>query len=171
MDRLKKEVSQKGFEPLAMSLNEKAEHIDRAKWLGQAQWHQIQILAEYVEVYRLAAGKIIFKQGERDVFMGLVIEGCVNILKESADHLDKVITTLRSGKTIGEMALIDGEPRSATAITTDDTILMLLGQDAVQTLFDKYPKLWGILIQRIAKTISQRLRQTSGELVDYLDNA
>jgi CRP-like cAMP-binding protein len=170
MDQLQKKLLQKGFEPLEMSLDEKTEHIDRAKWLDKAEWRQIQILAEHVEAYRLGKGKIIFEEGEADVFMCLVVEGGVNILKESIDHLDKVIATFGSGKTIGEMALIDGEPRSASATTTDNTILMLLSEEALKILFNKFPKLWGLLIKRIAKLISQRLRQTSGELVDYLEN-
>jgi CRP-like cAMP-binding protein len=57
------------------------------------------------------------------------------------------------GKTFGEMSLIDGEPRSASAIALDDSKVLVLTE---------------MVLLKLAQLMSQRLRQTSDLLVDFL---
>ncbi len=67
------------------------------------------------------------------------------------------------------LALIDGEPRSATCVATEPSVLLALTQAGFQRLCEERPALALKLLTRIAKLMSRRLRQTSGRLVDYLD--
>ena len=78
-------------------------------------------MAGYARAYAVEKGATIFKEGSRGSFMCIVIDGCVDIFKESDAHQNKRITTIRPGKTMGEMSILDELPYSATAIATADT--------------------------------------------------
>ena len=75
-----------------------------------------------------------------------------------------------AGKTLGEMAVVDGEPRSATCVAKRECVLLLLTKDNFQCIVRQRPGLAVKLLVVIAKLLSQRLRQVSGVLVDYLDD-
>ena len=100
--------------------------------------------------------------------MCLIAEGAVDVVKRDSEGKNQVITSLGPGKTFGEMALIDGEPRSASVVAAQDTLLFALTQESFESLLEETPRLGAKLLMMITKGMSQRLRQTSGVLVDYL---
>ena len=79
------------------------------------------------------------------------------------------IASLAKGAVFGEMSLIDGSPRSASIIANEDAILLVLTKDKFFYLMDHAPRLGLKLVLKIAKSLSLRLRQTSGVLIDYLE--
>jgi len=81
----------------------------------------------------------------------------------------KHVTAIGVGKVIGEMSMIDGNPRSASAIAAADTILVTLSKESMDLLFKEKPYVGLKLLKKIAFSMSQRLRQTTGILVDYLE--
>ena len=66
------------------------------------------------------------------------------------------------------MSLIDGEPRSASVIAEEPSLLVVLTGEGLAALSSDVPRLAIKVLLKIAKLISQRLRQTSGALVDSL---
>ncbi|NGZ29054.1 MAG: cyclic nucleotide-binding domain-containing protein [Magnetococcales bacterium] len=156
------------FELVNISVQKRAELLDGTRWSNEFIWDDLQAFAQYIELFKIAKGTTIFAQGDRELFMGLILKGSVNILKEDSQHHNKVLTTIGKDKTLGEMALIDGQPRSASAITAEDTVMFVLTKDKFEIMADKHPKVWGTFLLKLCKLLSQRLRETSGELVDYL---
>ncbi|HOE16577.1 MAG TPA: hypothetical protein PLX02_03800 [Syntrophorhabdaceae bacterium] len=65
--------------------------------------------------------------------------------------------------------MIDGNPRSATAVASADTVLVALSKDDLNRLLKEKPYVGIKMLQKIAFSMSQRLRQTTGILVDYLE--
>ena len=114
-------------------------------------------------------GATIFKEGSRGSFMCIVIDGCVDVFKESDAHENKRITTIRPGKTMGEMSILDELPYSATAIATADTRVVVITKLNFDDLTEKFPALGLRVMRKIAKLLSLRLRQTTGILLDYLE--
>jgi len=83
---------------------------------------------------RLATGDVIFKDGDAPDKMYVVISGVVEI------HLrDTVIETVPQGGTFGEMALIDGSPRSATVIAKTDSEVAAIDKRTFVLLVDEMP--------------------------------
>jgi CRP-like cAMP-binding protein len=98
----------------------------------------------------------------------LVVEGRVSVMKEGARHAPKRIGTIGAGNTFGEMSLIDGEPRSASVVAEEPTILIVLTGEGFARLSLEVPRLAFKVLLKLSKLLSQRLRQTSGVLVDHL---
>ena len=138
--------------------------LESAHILRDLDREEIEVLASYAGAYEAKGGTRIFKEGERGSFMCIVVEGRVDIIKEGG----KKISTIRPGKTMGEMSVIDGFPYSATAVAVEETRLVFITRANFEKLSDEYPKVAIIFFQQIAKLMSLRLRQTTGILCDYL---
>ena len=77
---------------------------------------------------RLSAGTVIFRQGDPGDDMFVVTAGRVRLTIGSGGH-ETVIGTLEAGAFFGEMTLLGGVPRSATAVAATDTTLLRIGRD------------------------------------------
>lgn len=66
--------------------------------------------------YRAPSGTEIIRDGEMGDFMFLILDGSVEITKQDAHGQLQAISTAGPGKTLGEMSLIDGEPRFASCM-------------------------------------------------------
>ena len=115
-----------------------------------------------------APGATIFREGDPGTFLGLLAEGEVRIFKEANDQQARTVAVEHHSRAIGEMALIDGEPRSASCVAVKATRLLLLTREHFDRLARERPVLALKLALRIARLISRRLRMTSGRLVDFL---
>jgi CRP/FNR family transcriptional regulator, cyclic AMP receptor protein len=77
---------------------------------------------------RLPAGTIVFRQGDAGEDMFVVASGRVQLTMGTGGH-EKVIGVLEPGDFFGEMTLLSGAPRSATAVATADTTLVCVGRE------------------------------------------
>jgi CRP-like cAMP-binding protein len=93
-----------------------------------------------------------------------------NALERWGCHEARCIYVVGPGKAFGEMALVDGEPRSAELRAAKDSEFMLLSQDNFRTLCCSQPTIGLKMLMQISRSLSQRLRRVSGQLVDYLGN-
>jgi len=143
--------------------------IERAQMFSDFAHNETKALASYARAYGVKKGNTIFKEGEKGSFMCLLIEGRVDIYKETDTHEPKRITAIRPGKTMGEMALLDDLPHSATTIAAEDSKLVLITKHNFDRLNAENPVLANSILRKIAKLMSLRLRQTTGVLLDYLD--
>jgi len=139
-----------------------------ARWTRDFEWEELVFLTRHLALYDAPAGTTIFPQGSAGRFLSLITSGQVDIVKEGDGNTHKTLATLPPGRLMGELAMIDGQPRSGSAIATQDTTLLVLTRDKATQLADKDPRLSLRLSLCIARTISGRLRQSSGKLVDLL---
>jgi CRP/FNR family cyclic AMP-dependent transcriptional regulator len=154
--------------PLNRCLLEKSHLIDATPWTNDFSFDQIKKLADFMDVYQVDPETVIFGEGDRQAYLVLIVEGRVDVVKRDSDHRPKRITTLGPGKTIGEMCLIDGEPRSASAVASSPATLLVMTAEHFARLNREFPGIGLLLVLKIAKQVSQCLRQTSGRLIDHL---
>ncbi|OGS92425.1 MAG: hypothetical protein A2Z95_08225 [Gallionellales bacterium GWA2_60_18] len=147
-----------------------ADMIENAQMLHDFEWAQIESLSSYLRVYRARPGTVLFREGDKGDFMCIVIKGKLEIHKEDNLHIDKTVSTVYPGRSIGEMTMVDGEPRSATAVAAETSMLAVLTQEKFMQIMREKPALAAKMLLKIAQLISQRLRHTSGILVDYLES-
>lgn len=144
--------------------------LESSQMFNDLEWSEIEALSNYMKGYRVREGATLFREGENGNYMCLVIDGRVDVHKENRDFEDKIVTSIDSGKTLGEMAMVDGEPRSATAIAATETTLAILTRDSFNRLIKEKPALGVKILMKISRLLSQRLRRTCGILVDYLED-
>ncbi|MDK2123431.1 Crp/Fnr family transcriptional regulator [Parachitinimonas caeni] len=129
----------------------------------------LEILAEYLTVYKVAAGRPLLKEGETSDFSILLLSGSVEVLKKPPrQNAPRLIATVTRGKLIGEMSLVDGEPRFASCIAGSEATFAVLSRADMLRLLDEHPKLGSLLLMQLISLLSQRLRQTSRKLVGLM---
>lgn len=147
---------------------ELAAMIEGMPLFSDLEWNEVETLANYMQAYEAGKGSAVFSEGEAGNFMCLLVKGKVDVIKEDSHGAQKVVATVTAGKTLGEMSLIDNEPRSARAVAVETSTLLLLTRENFNRIMHDHPRLASHLILKLARLLSQRLRQTSGMLVDYL---
>ena len=140
-----------------------AQILEKTRWASEFSWTHICKICQYIEPVRAKKGAIVFKEGANERSLGIIVKGSIDIFKGESK-----IGTMKSSQTFGEMALIDGEPRSATGIASEETIIFFMEEKALIKLTEDDPKLGVQLLWKISKLMSQRLRQTTGKLMDYM---
>jgi CRP-like cAMP-binding protein len=161
-----------GFEKVPLSKEEKAIKLGENKWpLGLGlDVVQITNFAEYMIPYQGKAGAVIFRKGDIESFMCLINSGGVDIYPTEAKKTYELIASLGPENTIGEMALIDGEPRSAYAFAKGPTMLFVMTKSNFLRLEEDHPDIWGKLVFRIAKLMSDRLRKAN-QVLEQMKNS
>lgn len=153
-----------------LTLLEKSNLIDTTQWANEFSFPQVKRLAACMDVHRVPPQTVLFYEGDKSSYMVLIVKGQVHVVKFDSQRTPKRIATLGPGKTIGEMSIIDGEPRSASAVSVSDATLLVMTTENFHRLMDEWPRVAVVLVQKIAKLMSQYLRQTSGRLIDHLSN-
>lgn len=121
--------------------------------------------AGYFSISSVARGEAIFNEGDAGTFMCIIHHGSVNVQKSNAEGQPVVIATLRAGRAFGEMAVLDGERRSASCVAASECQLLNLGKDSLEKMLNDAPKIAAKIIRAIAIALSKRLRMADGQLL------
>jgi len=144
------------------------EMMERTRFFPDLPWTEIETLSAYFRAFTAGAEAVIFGEGDPGDFLCLVVDGVVEVVKEDHEGKLRVMALADAGKTLGEMALIDGEPRSATARVKEEAGLLLLSKVSHERMGRDHPRLALEFTTKIARLLSRRLRRASGMLVDHL---
>ncbi len=102
--------------------------------------------------------QVLFKEGEPGDEMYLIKSGKVKIIKKVGDEI-KVLAVLKEGDFFGEMAIVDGSPRSATSVSEGETHLIIFDKSALKKKMGEEP-----LIEYIVTELTNRLRRTDEQI-------
>lgn len=120
----------------------------------------IDTLSKICEGLEFKKNEIIFKEGTPGDALFIIKRGVVKIYKETKTR-KKLITILSAGEFFGEMALIDGSPRSATVIAGEDTEVVKLSTENFNKLKNDYPRTALKVFGALLKFMSYRIRRTT----------
>jgi CRP/FNR family cyclic AMP-dependent transcriptional regulator len=143
--------------------------IPRCSLLENFSPAEVRLLAHFMDVYRVDAGVEIIREGEGGDFMLMLIEGRVEVRKRDRWNTQQLIAVVDPGKTLGEMSMIDGEPRFATCVAADPVLLAVLDREALARIIVEQPMLGAKILMEVVLMLSQRLRATSQRLLGMLD--
>ena len=113
-----------------------------------------------------AAGVQIITEGEVARSLFVVWEGQLEICKRGSHGAETRLAVLHPGDCLGEMSLIDIQPRSATARALTEVLLFRLGHGDIAKLYGEQPNVYLMLVMNIAREISRRLRAADKVLAD-----
>ncbi len=106
----------------------------------------------------LNPGEVLFNEGDKGDVMYLIKEGQIKITKGRGPD-ERVLAVLKEGDFFGEMAIIDGSPRSATATAISKTSLLVIDKETFRTKIRENP-----LIEYILETLTKRLRNADEQI-------
>jgi CRP-like cAMP-binding protein len=126
-------------------------------------------VARHLRRRRFRRGEVIFHQGDPGDALHLVDSGAVKIVLPSEHGEEAIIATLRRGDFFGELALLDGALRSATAVALEASETWTLSRDLFQDLLDRDSRLRDSLLAGLAR----ELRRLTGQVEElhFLDLA
>ncbi len=126
---------------------------------------EIEMVAQYLDCYRVPAGTEVIHEGEQGDFMLLLLDGNMEITRRGSDGFPVKIGHAGPGKTLGEMSLIDGEPRFASCIARSECVFGILNRTGLTQIIADQPRLGVKLMMQLLLLLNQRLRLVSAELV------
>ena len=129
---------------------------------------ELAVAEKLVFVNRAAAGDTVCREGDRSDFLCFVVRGRLDILKAQNASGAAVIAHLNPGDSLGEMALGDHQPRSATVRAAEDTTLVVLTRKGFEQLRRREPRAAAVLMENIARLLCENLRQTSSRLAQFM---
>jgi CRP-like cAMP-binding protein/Zn-dependent protease len=108
---------------------EAAELIDKSPVLGDLPEDVLSDLAGRVQLRTFAAGKAVFRQGDRPEAFYVVRRGALHVVEEDPDSgKERVLRTLARGESFGELGLVDGTPRTATIRAAVESEVFEIGE-------------------------------------------
>ena len=143
--------------------------IERSPLFENFNLAEIRLLAHFMMVYRAGSGLQVIREGDAGDYLMLVIEGQIEVFKQDRWNAPRLIAVLNPGQTVGEMSMIDGEPRFASCTAAEDCVLAVLTRESLARIILEQPVLGAKILMELVMMLSQRLRQTSARLVSYMD--
>jgi len=130
---------------------------------------EIRLLSHFMQAYRGEPGLEIIREGESGDFMLMLIEGRIEVFKQDRWNAPRIIALIERGETLGEMSMIDGEPRFATCVAAERCLIAVLTRASLARIILEQPILGAKILMELVLMLSKRLRQTSSRLVSFMD--
>lgn len=134
------------------------ERADELKFLAnrpQSDWAKI---LDVCETRRFSVGELLMGAGEFDRALYLLTEGTIGVQLEGGSTIFKAID---APSVLGEVAFLDGGPRSATLVAITDGELLRLRMESFEVLSARDPELGRAILFDLARIVTQRLRLAS----------
>lgn len=145
-----------------------ADMLDGLELVQDFTYPELEMIANYVMHEEAKKGKVIFQEGDPGNFMLIVLEGRISIFK-AGEHGRQLLSSEMKGRLVGEMSVLDHEPRSATCIAENDCELLILTSTNLNKMAIDHPMLAYHFMASLARLLSRRLRRASALAADFLD--
>jgi len=129
---------------------------------------ELRTVAKHMTFIEVAKNDILFYEGDKGNYMCFVVDGVLDVVKQTERQSEAVISTLSRGRSIGEMSVIDNFPRSATVRAKTPATLIVLTREAFETLLVTHTQLGIKLLKSLARLLSMNLRKASSQLADFM---
>ena len=112
------------------------------------------------------ADEFVFRQGEAGNGMYIVQSGQIDIIGTGSNGEDVLYASLFDKQFFGELSLVDGQPRSAMAISRQATTLYGFFKPDLLELIDKHPAIGTKILFNLTNVLGNRLRDSNTKLVE-----
>src|ERR1700704_1184597 len=136
--------------------------LRRHSLFGKLSSAAIEHLGSYMKRRSLPRGAVIFTKGDPGTGLMGVLAGRVKISVPSADGREIVLNIVREGELFGDMALLDGRPRSANAEAISDCELVVMERREFIPFLRNQPD----VMLKLMETLCLRLRRTNEQVQD-----
>lgn len=127
----------------------------------------LRALAAQGHVHSYRAGEVIFRERDPGDSLHIVVQGNIRIVVLSPNGEEATIAMLGPGEFVGDLALLDGQPRSASAIASRTVKTLVVTRSDFSVWLKERPQ----AVFALLEALSQRVRRTNEALADlaFLD--
>lgn len=111
-------------------------------------------ISEHIQKHKYRSGEYIFLEGDKDFHLYIVEKGRVEISTKNETGQKIHIVNIEEGESFGEFALLDRQPRSASAKTLTETVVLRVSAEGYESLIADLP-VWA---SSMLRSFVQRLR-------------
>jgi CRP/FNR family transcriptional regulator, cyclic AMP receptor protein len=144
-----------------------AQLLRRTSLFGELSGDALLLLGERAVERSYRRGQLIFTQGDLGDSLFVVVEGLIKVFVTSDEGDEMVLVTLRPPETFGEIALVEGGRRSASAETLEPTTALALTRSTLLEVAAEHPALTESLLRAVGAVV-RRLTEQASDLV-FLD--
>ncbi len=150
-----------------MKTEDAAKALAETTLFGMLDAEALQPLAARAVLRRYRRGQLIFYQGDPALSLFVLLEGGLKVYVTSDDGDTMLLVTLHPPDVVGEISLLDGEPRSASAEALTDSVALELGRDPFLQAIRENPKIAEGCLRSLGAVL-RRLTEQAADLV-FLD--
>ena len=123
---------------------------------------QLAQLEKLASRRKCASNTAVFFQDDPSDSLYVVLSGSAKVFRTSEDGRDRIMTTLRPGDAFGELAMIEGQPRSATVQTLEETELLSLSRRDFERFASEHPD----FLFKLLQSMCERVRKINEDVID-----
>ncbi|WP_373974834.1 Crp/Fnr family transcriptional regulator [Chitinibacter sp. SCUT-21] len=144
--------------------------MDKAKLLSgsslfcELSYADLAELAQHAQSRAVRAKQVVLAQGERSDEMYAVIHGRLKVMRSNTEGRELTLAILEAGEVFGELAMLDGGPRTATIEALEDCELLVLQRATVDQYLNAHP----LVMRSMIQTLCERLRSADELVQDTL---
>jgi CRP/FNR family cyclic AMP-dependent transcriptional regulator len=125
---------------------------------------ELEMLMTIVVPRQFPRDTVLFFEGDPSDSLHLILSGAVKVYRTSPEGHERILKILGPQEIVGELAMLDGEPRSASVAALDDTRTLSLSRRDFEGFVAERPAfLWKVL-----ESLCDRLRHTNGEMTEMV---
>ena len=144
-----------------------ATFLQRTAVFGGLNPRQIGKVRELLEERRFGPGEDICVEGDSAGEMYVLAEGEAVVLCRTSSGDSTILAQVGAGGCVGEMALLDVQPRSATVRTCTDCVVFVLSWDDMLSIYEWDLQTYTLLVMNIAREVSRRLRAADRMIAEF----
>ncbi len=131
---------------------------------------EVEGLADVFPHRRFEANQTLFQVGDEGAEAYLVVEGELQVLRSDCGGGigTPALLTVKPGGVVGELALVDRQPRSADVVALVDTDTVVVPRKALERVMLELPRIGQRVLLNLARVIAQRTRETTNRLATTL---
>jgi CRP/FNR family cyclic AMP-dependent transcriptional regulator len=131
---------------------------------------EMEQVVRTAKLIRVRPGITVINAGVAGTAMYMVMEGKVRIDRPVPGGGVAMLAEDEAPTVVGEMALIDDGPRTATVTTVTDCVMLQLPKDAFQEMRRQFRPVAYKILRQLASTLSQRLEQKTNRIVGFFED-
>ncbi len=115
-------------------------------------------------------GAMVMKEGDHAREMFVVLSGELEVVRHSVNGAEGRVALLGPGNWVGEMSIIDQQPRSASVRALAPSILLVVTTEDLDRLYRRDMKSYLLVVLNIARELARRLRVADGMIAGFLSS-
>ncbi len=129
-------------------MDQKLELLRRVPLFSEMGERELEEIARIAEEMDAPAGKALTHEGRHEGYFFIIVSGSVRI-----ERAGQTINTIHDGDFLGEIALLDGGPRTATATTETPSQLIVMTHQRFEQLLDRSPSIRAAVLEEVGRRL------------------